>query len=532
MFQVSDEKPVRGALLFPQNHDRIADFDLDWADHALDVERRYWAGLALQRNRLEVGDADVQAMVIASARNILQAREIEDGLPVFKVGPTIYRNLFVVDGHFFLEAAQYLGYADDAAAGVETLVNRFQDDGSISLIPNHFKETAIALATLVRQAELSDDWTSLRSRWTLVQQAVNYIQTLRRTARALPADDAMHGLMPEGYCDGGLGGKRPEYSTTLWTLFGLKEITRAARFLGYADDADRFAEEYRSMLTDFRTHLAKTMGDLADTTTSVPMRIPSGSGDHHWIPEYPLEVPPWHRVNPGTATWALAQSIYPGELFPAQDPIVQNLCTLLDQIDDAEGIPAETGWLPYKALWGYAASFYAHVWMYAGRFDKAIDYLYAFANHAAPTRIWREEQSLTDSQHGQLFGDMPHNWASVEFIRLVRNLLVFERGDLLELLPGLPAEWLRVGDVVVVEAMPTRFGPISLHVVLNEAGQLTTTVNFDCERTRLPERVWLHLPDGVRVEDPAVDGNPVSFVGDAVEVPLQSQVVVTVYLSQ
>ncbi|MEZ4719379.1 MAG: hypothetical protein R2851_25330 [Caldilineaceae bacterium] len=35
------------------------------------------------------------------ARNILQAREVKDGLPEFQVGPTVYRRLWVIDGYFF-----------------------------------------------------------------------------------------------------------------------------------------------------------------------------------------------------------------------------------------------------------------------------------------------------------------------------------------------------------------------------------------------------------------------------------------------
>ena len=175
------------------------------------------------------------------------------------------------------------------------------------------------------------------------------------------------------------------------------------------------------------------------------------------FPTYPGAPEPWNRLNPGSATWALAQTIYPGEVFAPDDPLVRDFCHLLDLIDNEQGIPAETGWLPYRAVWSYSASFYAHVWLYVGRPDKAIDYLYAFANHAAPTRVWREEQSLRDTHHGQLFGDMPHNWASVEFIRLVRHALVFERGDVLELLPALPPEWLTPDRPLRLEDTPTPF---------------------------------------------------------------------------
>ena len=72
-------------------------------------------------------------MLTSCARNILQAREIQNGLPVFQVGPTIYRGLWVVDGHFMLEAAQYLGYRAEAFKGVDTLLKRVDADGSIAI---------------------------------------------------------------------------------------------------------------------------------------------------------------------------------------------------------------------------------------------------------------------------------------------------------------------------------------------------------------------------------------------------------------
>ena len=94
-------------------------------------ERAFWNGLPLLDLPLEVPDADVMDMVIACARNILQAREIVGGAPVFQVGPTIYRGLWVVDGHFLLEAGQYLGMRDDAYKGVDVLLRRVREDGSI-----------------------------------------------------------------------------------------------------------------------------------------------------------------------------------------------------------------------------------------------------------------------------------------------------------------------------------------------------------------------------------------------------------------
>jgi hypothetical protein len=173
---------------------------------------------------------------------------------------------------------------------------------------------------------------------------------------------------------------------------------------------------------------------------------------------------------------------------------VQNFCHYLDLVDGKEGLPAETGWLPWRGVWSYAASFYAHVWLYAGRPDKAVDYLYAFANHAAPTRVWREEQSYIDSQLGQFIGDMPHNWASVEFIRLVRHLLVFEREDQLELLPGLPASWLVNDQPIRLVRTPTRFGPVTLDLQITGSDTAVLSLEIDSDRHPAPSAMVLHLP--------------------------------------
>jgi hypothetical protein len=146
-------------------------------------------------------------------------------------------------------------------------------------------------------------------------------------------------------------------------------------------------------------------------------------------------------------------------------------------------------------VWTYAAAIAANVWLYAGRPDKAVDYLYAFANHAFPTRVWREEQPLRVGGHWQICGDMPHNWASAEFIRLVRHLLVFERDDNLLLLPGLPREWLFDGASLRTERTPTRFGAVSLS--LRVAGKsLSLSVVRHPRQHPDPRQCTLVVPPG------------------------------------
>lgn len=463
---------ISGALVLPLDGGPTDLVDAGWAAAALAAERAYWHGLAALDLPIRVAPADVQDMLVASARNILQAREHD----AFQVGPAVYRGMWIADGHFLLEAAQYLHLAADARRGAAGLLGKVRPDGSINALADladeeeapHTKETGIAVATLVRQWELTGDDAWLREVWPVVRGGVRHIADLRARPEAA-------GLMPPAFADGGAAGVRPELTTALWTLAGLRYALRAAHRLFPGEVA-----EIEAMAKDLQADIAR----VAKEHGHLPMVLP-GSGLHHTRPGVPDPTPD-HRLQPQTATWALAQVIWPGEVFAQEDRVVTDFLQLIDRIEE-EGIPASTGWLPYRAVWTYYASFAAHVQLYAGRPERAVELLYGMCNHAAPTRVWREEQALAATGHDQIWGDMPHNWASAELIRLVRHLAVFETGDELHLLPGIPEEWLAQGPLLI-DRTPTRFGAVTLKVSDHDIELAIDGAG--------PRRCLLHLPEG------------------------------------
>lgn len=510
-------KSYSGAFVFPQNHGQVVGLDEAWAQEALEESRRFWAGYRLLPERFSIPDPGVMDMLTAAARNIAQAREIQGELAQFQVGPTVYRGFWVIDGYFFLEAAHFLGWQREARQGIDILLRRVRPNGAIEERSLDTKDTGLALATLVRQCELNRDYAQLRRLWPTLQRAVEYARGLHRSTFSLPPDAPEYGLLPKSFGNGGLGGLRAEYTTVLWMLAGIRAVVRAAGHLGLAEEEAEIQGFYDQLFAALRRHAAADQVNFGDGQHFLPMLKP-GSGSHHWIHDFIGEPKPWERVNPGTGTWAMAHAIYPGEIFDPQDPLVQGFCHFLDEVDDAEGIPAATGWLPFQALWSYAASFYAHVWLYAGHPQKAIDYLYAFANHAAPTRVWREEQSLAESRLGQKVGDMPHNWASAEFVRLVRNLLVFEAGQKVHLLPGLPEEWLVAGEVLEIET-PTAYGTVHLRLEIDSerrGGRLAIAIAPN--GLAAPDGVQLTVPtgSGFQLEAVTLQGQPVEIAGQRV----------------
>lgn len=453
---------------------------VEWADAALAQTRRYWHVLEPFQNRLEVPDDAVMDLLVSAGRNILQARELVDGVAEYQVGPTEYRGLWIVDGHFILEAAHLMGRGDDAfQQGILGLLRRVKPSGAIQILPGHIKETGIAMATVVRQCELADDDDRLAELWPTLHRGLAYLESQRDAARERGEDYPAREFFPPELIDGGILGPYPGYTAALWVLAGVRAAARAGERLDL-DGYEAFWETYDELLAGLRTYADRDRRETGEGIPYVPMNMADREYDR-----------------PQSATWAFAHAIYPGEVFDPDDRLLTDLLDLLGSVDDHQGIPAETGWIHDQGLWTYSATFYAFCFLYAGRSEKAIDYLYAFANHAAPNGAWREEQAFTDTHSSEYLGDMPHNWASAEFVRHVRNLLVFEREEELELLPALPEVWLPdPGSPVVVESTPTRFGAVDL-TLRAEGDAYRLSIERE-DGNQIPERVTLHWDGEVR----------------------------------
>ncbi|MGD0899612.1 MAG: hypothetical protein ABR915_17415 [Thermoguttaceae bacterium] len=435
---------------------------------------KYWTKLDLPYGHIEVPDAGIQAQLDSSIRNIYQAREIKNGLPAFQVGPTCYRGLWVVDGSFLMEAVAMLGRADEARAGIRYLLSFQQPDGSIMLIKGHWKETGILLWAVARHARLTGDKKWLEEMWPKVQRAVDYVRAMRKTASADPAAPNF-GLIPNGFSDGGLSGSIPEYTNVYWTLAGLRAAIDAARWLGHAAEADAWQREYDDFYAAFRRAAQRDMETDAHGNRYLPISM--------------LKDEKAKSRSPQKAQWAFLHAVFPGKVFAPDDPLVTGNMAML-RAAECEGLVRDTGWAP-AGIWTYFGSFYAHAWLWNGDGQKAARTLYAFANHASPLLAWREEQ-MPVGEGNKPVGDMPHNWASAEFIRLVRHLIVLERGDELHLLEGVPPAWLVPGKSLRLKDVLTEFGPISLELRLAADGR-EAVLTLDPPRRDPPKRIVLHL---------------------------------------
>ena len=390
----------------------------------------------------------------ACARNILQAREVQEGKLTFQVGPTCYRGLWIVDGNFILEAARYLGYDKDALEGLRTTWSKQQENGQLLAGggAEHWKDTAIAMFTLVRQCELSQDWSVARELEGQVVRAIEFIDGLRARARTEGSVLGRYGLLARGFADGGIDGAREELTNTVWTLAGLKAVNECGVKSGIASFA-KAGRIYAELHDAFMTAAREQMRVYPEGKFSyLPMLLKE---DTAWsVPDE------WERPRPQSAQWALSHAIFPGRVFEATDPIVKGHAALMQAVTQ-EDIPVETGWIHHGGAWNYNAPFVAEVYLWMGLAQAARKTFIGFLNHASPQYCWREEQPLQDSHVSSYIGDMPHNWASAECIRYLRHMMALEDGDRLRLLEGIAPVDLGAQAAIQLKGTPTRFGRVT-----------------------------------------------------------------------
>ncbi|HWB91291.1 MAG TPA: hypothetical protein VG605_05545, partial [Puia sp.] len=422
---------------------------------------------------VSVPDTGIQAMIESSIRNIFQARDIRKGSPSFHVGPTIYRGLWLADGTYILEVATMLGYIRDVRSCIDYLTHYQLPGGGFEMITTFHKENGLVPLMLIRHAMLTQDKGWLEKNWGVVEGCLRRIRYLRDVAARDPSKP-YYGLLPDGNVDGGIQ-HGDDYSNTEYCLAGMKWAIMAAHWLGKETQAAAWQKEYDDFFNTFLTMARKDLRKDDKGNTYLPVMI-------HNEGHYP----------PQKGQWAFCQSVYPGQIFDTTEETRKIASGTVQMLHDhrVEGLVINTGWME-QGLWTYFSSFYGHDLLWLGKTREVPQLLYDYANHSSPTMDWREEQKPQGKGNDEV-GDMPHNWASAEFIRLVVHMIELDRGHDLHLFEALPPEWMKPGKRVALHGIRTPFGPVELSLVVNARGDAAQLHLQFTEKGHLPGKVVIH----------------------------------------
>lgn len=430
----------------------------------------WWAQNCPSATSISVPDEGIQSIVGASLRNIFQAREIRKGNKSFHVGPTIYRGLWLADGSYLLEVATMLGYVKDVRSCIDYLTHFQLPGGGFEMIETFHKENGLVLFMLTRHAMLTQDKEWMEKNWSVIQGCIRRINYLRALVMK-DSTKSYYGLLPNGNIDGGIQHGN-DYSNTQYCLGGMKWAINAAKWLGKNDEAKEWQGYYDTLYNNF---MKKAVKDVRQ--------------DEFGNPYLPVMINNEQCQFPQRGQWAFLQSVYPGQVFDTDSTAYKISKQTTDMLAShkVEGLVISTGWMT-GGLWTYFTSFYAHALQWLGEGDQVPQLLYDFGNHSSPTMVWREEQKPQGKGNDEV-GDMPHNWASAEFIRTTVHMIELDHGKDLHLFEGMPAKWTRAGAVTKLNGILTPYGKINLSFEINSAGKSGKLHLEFLDNVSLPEHI-------------------------------------------
>lgn len=97
-----------------------------------------------------------------------------------------------------------------------------------------------------------------------------------------------------------------------------------------------------------------------------------------------------------------------------------------------------------------------------------------------------------------------------------RNGIIYENGNILDLLRMLPAAWVKPGDVFEFMDVPTYFGPMGIKVANSNSGK-EMDIDLQLPSRNSPEKIYLNIPVFINVGKILLDGMECHLAGSLLD---------------
>ena len=463
----------------------------DWAKE-MAAGRREWRDLLARATTLSIPDAGVVNGYLACLADLFIMREPAiDGYLGAVPGTETYRAHNPAEAGIVAIALDQNGFHRESADGYRISLDMQEADGNwndhrgwghLVWFCSGFKSwVAMEHYRLTRDAKyLADLYPRMAasSRWQERQRA--------RTRHANGERPLAYGLMPRGFGDCGVKDGNDLYGQFLphniWAVYADRVSWEAAEILGKTADVAELKKIYDAGRRDLLAAIER--GAIQEN-------------GYRWIPG-----------TPGKTTgsrWGVLNIAFPCGLLAPDHELVTGTLRHIESHLSPGGIPVNTGWLTDGMWVAITLDNVAEVQLQRGNGDAAAGYLYATLNHGTPLYTWCEERGQ-EAGSAKCTGDRQHLWTPVAVVRALRDMLVMEHGDGLDLALGTQREWLASGKPVGIAAAPTHFGPVSYQMHYDAAGsRVTGEVTFSDRSPPAWAVLHIRLPDGLRVRSVDAD---------------------------
>ncbi|MDB6027391.1 MAG: hypothetical protein JWM68_3614 [Verrucomicrobiales bacterium] len=290
------------------------------------------------------------------------------------------------------------------------------------------------------------------------------------------------------------------YLGNAWCAYGMKQAANALQEIGisdarkFADEADKYRQDILASMeaSAFDDH-GQTLLPMEPDTHRLLKLSKNRGGDYYGLIASPLLGMGFLPTNDKRTTWLV-------DILEKRGGLIGGVCEFQCGIDHAY-------------TYGYL--------MNALKRDEPRKTLLGFWSFLAfgMTRDTYSPVEVTMIETGENHYTLPHLYSCTEQLRLLRNMLLHEDGNVLWIAKGAPRAWFQAGKNIAITAAPTEFGPVSYEIKSMTDG--TTRISIDPPLRRTPEKICVRLRDPQHRRIIAVNNSydaKISFSDDTVTI--------------
>lgn len=391
-----------------------------------------WRAALAPSVRLELPERAVRDAFGASVVQLLEPRyRLADGTWVQAVNKLQYHSFWLRDTAIIAQALDLVGLHEPATQDLGFFADWQRPDGLFISRPAQMDGFGQALWGLGEHVRLTGDAAFAAAQLPAVQRAMAWLHDARAAdpLGLVPPSDPHDNELVAGHLPG----------DDFWAVAGIDAAVSLAAAAGRPDLAAAWRVE---------------RDELRDATVAA-VRRRAGM------------IPPAFDAK-GGLDWGNLWAAWP---YPVLAPRDRQVTATLRSVRRrfAEGIATYD-----TSLHGYLGFRVFQTELARGEQARVVDGLYASLAHLTSTSGCFE---LGTRPYGRrLISDdlAPHAWCSAEIVALLRNMLVRERGDGLQLLAALSPRWLGGGRRVALTGAPTARGPVDVALRSTRRGATLT----------------------------------------------------------
>lgn len=453
--------------LDPPTADADSDRSLDGTSlaAALAQLKQSWKSEEAGMMQIQVPEAKVDQTYRAALTEMLESRVHTPQGWVQGSNKLQYQAFWIRDAAIVTQALDLAGLHRQAAEDLAFLDTFQQPDGLFISRAQQYDGLGQALWALDQHAQLSGSADYARAQLVRMKAAVDWLAAASQSdpLGLLPAGNPNDDELAFGHTTG----------DDLWAAAGLRSAIEDARLAGGED----LVTSWEGVDRCFEASLDQAIESAVAISGHITPDIEPGEGQDwgNYYAAYPVQV-----LSAGSAavrdtlSWARAHMV--------------------------EGLPTYDNGLSLHDYLGFAIF---QTELEAGESSRAIAGLYAELTHTTSTDGGWEWDIAPFGDRDSTVDLAPHGTFAGDYVALLRNMLLAERGTGIVLLSGASPAWLAPGQHIKVTAAPTDHGAISFTERSSADGE---SIRWSGALTKGTPLSW-ELPPWAR--DPRVEGRPV-----------------------